>query len=95
MSAADSSFDTKVLDLICQAVPPKFRKASLSPSTRLQAELGIDSLALATMVFRLEEVFGISLTGIDLGDVDLGKLRTVDDALVLSRRIVERARAGG
>ena len=92
MNAAES-VDAKVMELIAQAVPRKFKKTTIAPSTRLQAELGIDSLALATMVFRLEEAFGISLQGIDLGRIDLGKLRTVDDALRVTRGLVEQARA--
>jgi acyl carrier protein len=85
-------FDDKILSLIIEAVPGKFRKVKITKETRLQADLGLDSLGLAALVFRLEEAFGIDLGGLDLG-INLSRMRTVDDAINASREIVERARA--
>ena len=88
----DPEFDNKILFLIAEAVPGKFRKVKLTKETRLQSELGLDSLALAALVFRLEEAFGIDLSGVDLG-VTMSGLRTVNDAINASHEIVKRARA--
>lgn len=85
-------FDDKILSLIAEAVPGKFRKVKVTKETRLQSELGLDSLALAALIFRLEETFGIDLSGIDLG-VNLTGMRTVNDAINASHEIVKRARA--
>lgn len=85
------SFDEQVIALIAQSVPGRFRNVAISRETRLR-ELGIDSLGLAATVFRLEKAFGISLACLDLNDY-LVQLRTVGDALDVSRRIVEDARA--
>ena len=73
----DPEFDNKILSLIAEAVPGKFRKVKLTKETRLQSELGLDSLALAALV----------------GGVTMSGLRTVNDAINASHEIVKRARA--
>lgn len=88
----EPEFDNKILSLIAENVPGKFRKVKITKETRLQSELGLDSLALAALVFRLEEVFGIDLSSIDLG-VNLTGMRTVNDAINASYEIVRKARA--
>lgn len=89
---AQQEFDHKILALISEAVPGRFRKVKITEETRLQGDLGLDSLGLAALVFRLEEVFGIDLGGVDLG-LNLSRMRTVGDAINASREIVARARA--
>jgi acyl carrier protein len=49
-------------------------------------------VGLAALVFRLESAFGIDLGTIDLG-AQLGSIRTVGDAIAVSRKIVAEARA--
>jgi acyl carrier protein len=85
-------FDDKILSLISEAVPGRFRKVKVTKETRLQGDLGLDSLGLAALVFRLEEAFGIDLGGIDLG-INLSRMRTVGDAINASREIVTLAQA--
>lgn len=85
-------FDNKILSLIAETVPGKFRKVKITKETRLQRELGLDSLALAALVFRLEEAFGIDLSGIDLG-ANLTGMRTVNDVINATYEIVKKARA--
>ncbi|RKH05139.1 acyl carrier protein [Corallococcus sp. CA053C] len=88
----DPQFDEKVLALIAQAVPGRLKKARLTPELRLQKDLGIDSLGIAALVFRLEETFGIEIGDLAL-DINVSQMRTVADALDASRQIVTRARA--
>jgi len=86
----DSQFETKVLSLIVETVPRKFKKAAITGETHLQKELGLDSIAILAMVFRFEEVFKIDLGSINF-QVNMGELRTVNDALKMSKEILEQA----
>ncbi len=89
----DEKFDEKILALIMEGVPGKFKKQHITREMRLQKDLGLDSLALAALVFRLEDVFGVDLSGLDLGS-NMGQMRTVSDAIDMSRNLVRQARAG-
>lgn len=86
----DSQFETKVLSLITETVPRKFKKTAITWETHLQKELGLDSIAILAMVFRFEEVFKIDLGRINF-QVNMGELRTVNDALKMSKEILEQA----
>lgn len=66
----------EVIDYISTFTPEKFR----SLSTRLQEQLGIDSLTLTTLVVGLEEQFGMILED---GDLDPAKMHTVKDIVKL------------
>ncbi len=86
----DSQFDIKVLSLIAETVPRKFKKTAITGETHLQKELGLDSIAILSMVFRFEEVFKIDLGRINF-QVNMGQLRTVNDALKMSKEILKQA----
>jgi acyl carrier protein len=86
----DSQFETKILSLITETVPRKFKKTAITGETHLQKELGLDSIAILAMVFRFEEVFKIDLGRINF-QVNMGELRTVNDALKMSKEILEQA----
>lgn len=90
----DPKFEEKILALITDGVPGKFKKQKITPEMRLQKDLGLDSLALAALVFRLEDAFGVDLSGLDLG-ANMGQMRTVGDAIDVSRKLVHQARADG
>jgi len=85
----DVQFEAKVLSLIADAVPRKFKKTMITKETYLQKELGLDSIGILAMVFRFEEAFKIDLGRIDF-QIDMGQLRTVNDAINLSREILEQ-----
>jgi len=89
---AVDEFADKIIALIAEAVPRRNRKAGLRVDMQLQRDLGLDSVGLAALVFRLESAFGIDLGTIDLG-AQLGSIRTVGDAIAVSRKIVAQARA--
>lgn len=87
----DEKFDETILSLIAEAVPKKYKKAGITKDMRLLADLGIDSLGIAALVFRLEEQYGISVDDIDFG-ASLSQMRTVGDAIDMSRKLIKQAK---
>ena len=87
----DEKFDEKIISLIAEAVPKKYKKAGITKDMRLLADLGIDSLGIAALVFRLEEMYGISVDDIDFG-AGLSQMRTVGDAIDMSRKLINQAK---
>lgn len=85
----DEKLDEKILALIAEAVPKKYKKAGITKDMRLLADLGIDSLGLAALVFRLEEAYGISVDDIDFGS-GLSQIRTVGDAIDWGRKLIKQ-----
>jgi acyl carrier protein len=90
----EDTFEAKVLQLITEAVPPKFKKKPITPETRFKQDLGLDSIGMLALLFRFEQNFGLNLATIDL-ETTLAQFRTVGDALVVGRNILERARVAG
>lgn len=89
---SDEKLDEKILSLIAEAVPKKYKKAGITKDQRLLADLGIDSLGIAALVFRLEEMYGISLDEATLGS-GLSQMRTVGDAIEMGRKLIKQAQA--
>lgn len=87
----DEKFDEKILTLIAQSVPKKYKKAGITKDMRLLADLGIDSLGIVALVSRLEEIYGISVDDIDF-DTGLRQMRTVGDAIDMSRKLIKQAK---
>jgi acyl carrier protein len=90
----DTTFDQKMLSLITEAVPAKFRKTAFTPEMRLQRDLGLDSIAMLALLFRFEQAFGIDLATVDVGG-SLARMRTVADALAFGRQALEQANSAG
>jgi len=84
--------DDRVLELIAEAVPARFRSIPVTSQVRLKHDLGLDSIAMLALIFRLEESFGVDLATIDVG-VTLTQLKTVGDLLETARDVVVRAEA--
>jgi len=81
-----SAFEERIIALLAESVPGKFKKARITRDMRLQRDLGLDSLATASLMFRLEGEFGL-----DLGAVtDLGALRSVGDLIDFAATIRPR-----
>ena len=80
---SEAAFEQKVLALIAEAVPARFRKVPVTRETRLQRDLGLDSIAMLALLFRFEQAFGIDLATLDVG-ANLAQIRTVGDALANS-----------
>ncbi|MCK1502139.1 hypothetical protein IVB20_34820 [Bradyrhizobium sp. 188] len=85
-------FEARMLRLIAEAVPVKFKKQPITADARFRQDLGVDSIAMLALLFRFEQTFGLDLATIQL-EATLEQLRTVRDALALGREIVERARS--
>jgi len=83
-------FDERVLKVVAAQVPAAYKKVKITPETNLARDLGIDSLAVAMLVFKFEEEFGIDIDGLD-EDIDMASLRTVKDLLRVGREIVTKA----
>ena len=86
-----SSQDAKVLQLLTAAVPGKFRKTAISRETQLQRDLGLDSIAILSLIFRFEEEFGVDLLKLNL-NIDIARLRTAGDVLDIANSILEFVR---
>ena len=84
----EEKFDEKILSLIAEAVPKKYKKGGITKDMRLLADLGIDSLGITALVFRLEELYGVSVDDIDFS-AGLSQMRTVGDAIDMSRRLMQ------
>jgi acyl carrier protein len=81
-----------VLELIMSVVPRRFKahaRAGLRPEMERQADLGIDSLALTSLLFRLEEKCSLRFNQDDLAAV--GQLRTVGDIVRATVHLVTNA----
>jgi acyl carrier protein len=84
------NFDERVMKVIAQAVPAAYKKVKITPESNLARDLGLDSLAVAMLVFKFEEEFGIEIDGVE-DDLDMASLRTVKDVLRVGREIVQKA----
>lgn len=89
----DSGYEERVLALIVEAAPARFRKPKITPDLRLR-DLGIDSIGMLALLFRFEQTFAIDLATIDIG-VTLGQMKTVGDALAVGRDVLARVKAAG
>lgn len=92
MMDVDASIDEKLLSLLAEAVPEKFKKKPITMETLLRKDLGLDSLALLSVVFRLEQVFGIEIAQLDF-TLQAGDLKTVTDVLRVAKELLKKAEA--
>lgn len=88
----DSKFDEQVMSLIASGVAGKFKKVKITRATNLQKELGLDSIGMLALVFRFEELYGIDLAQLGI-DINLAKLKIVDDLIAAGREILTKAQA--
>ena len=70
------SFDITLDRLLREVMPRRLHKLPLKESTLLQAELGLDSIGLLSLAFRIEEEFQVDL----LQQTDrIANIRTMGD----------------
>ncbi len=86
--------DDTVLALIAEAVPGRYRRTPVRPETRLKQDLGLDSIGMLALLFRLEQAFALDLATVDVG-VTLAGLVTVGDTLAAARAVVANAAPAG
>lgn len=86
----DAAFDEQIINLIASNIAGKFKKVKICKETSLQKELGLDSIGMLALVFRFEELFGVDIaqTG---SEVNVAKLKTVDDLINAGRDILSKA----
>jgi acyl carrier protein len=89
----DAKFDERIMALIAEAVPGKFKKTKITRETSLQKELGLDSLGMLSLIFRFEELFGIDIAQMGI-DLNIAKIKTVGDILAVARDIIIKIHAG-
>ncbi len=86
----ETQIEEKILALLSEFIPHKKKLREITEETELQRELGVNSIALLSMVFRVEEEFKVDLSQIDFG-AELAKLRTVGDLLGISKDLLANA----
>lgn len=89
----DTEFDEQIMGLIASGVAGKFKKVKITRTTSLQKELGLDSIGMLSLVFRFEELFGIDIAQLGI-DINVAKLKTVDDLIATARDIMSKAQVG-
>lgn len=83
-----ASIDRRVFALLAEAVPYKAKKTGITGAQNLQKDLGLDSLGVASVLFRLEAEYGADFTSnLDLTGA-IGRLRTVDDLTKFGRELL-------
>lgn len=80
--------DALVIALVREVVPWGTGGNGVSSSSSLGDELGIDSMGMVVLAFRIGEELGLEL---DEDDVDLAQIHTVGDVQSTARRLLERA----
>jgi acyl carrier protein len=85
----DTEFDNKVIRLIGNAVPGKFKKTKIARETHLQKELGLDSIGVLSLVFQFEEEFSVDIASLDI-NLDIAKLKTAGDLMDAGREIMNK-----
>ena len=87
---AEKVIEQKILTLLREVSPRKARLSEITENTDLRNELGVNSIGLLSMVFRVEKEFQVDLSRIDFG-AQLAGLRTVRDLLSLSKELLTAA----
>lgn len=87
----EDTFERRMIGLIGEAIPTRFKNRPITVETRFKQDLGLDSIGMLALLFRFEQSFGLDLASIEL-EATLEQLRTVGDALTIGRDIVDRAR---
>jgi acyl carrier protein len=88
----DAKFENQIIGCIVQSVAARHRKTTITKDMNLHRDLGIDSLGMVALVFRLEKIFGLDLSQ-TAGEIDVRGLRTVGDLIELSQKLLEQAGA--
>ncbi len=89
----DANFDQRIMELIASGVAGKFKKVKITGETSLQKELGLDSIGMLSLVFRFEELFELDIAQMGI-EINVAKLKTVEDLIGAARDIVVKAQVG-
>lgn len=86
----ETAIEEKILALLSEFIPQKKKLREIAEDTELQRELGVNSIALLSLVFRVEEEFDVDLSQIDFG-AELANLKTAGDLLRISKELLANA----
>ena len=81
--------ETTVIKFLREVMPWRLARKEISRAMFLQKDLGIDSMGLVALAFRLEEEFGIDLSEFP---EEVGNIRQVADVLALARDLTLAAK---
>jgi len=82
--SADARLELAVFAQLREVMPPKARKLEIVREMRLQGDLGLDSLALASLLFGLEGEFGLDLMADPDMPARMREVRTVADLVAFA-----------
>lgn len=86
----ENEIEQKILALLGEFIPHKKKLREITKETELKQELGVNSIGLLSLVFRVEEEFDVDLSQLDFG-LELARLRTVGDLLRISKELLANA----
>ena len=84
---ANPDLESAIVSIIRQATPSQFKKGAITVDMRLQRDLGLDSLGIAALLFRLQDDFGLDLFADPDLSARIGDLRSVEDLVALAARL--------
>ncbi len=88
--AITPNIDELIMTAIGEAMPvSKSKRLHLDTEMRLYADLGLDSLGMVALLFRLQEAVGVEFD--EEADIDIGGLRTVGDLLRIGQTLLAPA----
>jgi acyl carrier protein len=76
--------DPTIARLICEVLPRRLQRTPLHESMSLRGDLGIDSLGLMSLAFRLEEEFEIDLMACA---EEVANVQTIEDVQRLVQQV--------
>jgi acyl carrier protein len=88
----DDKLEKIILSIITEVVPEKYERTKITKETHLWRELGLTSIGILSLAFRLQEVLGIDLDTLNI-EINLSQLLTVNDAINLGKELLAKARA--
>jgi acyl carrier protein len=80
MKEQNSGLEQQIVGLIEKALPRRRRRPAITAATRLQEDLGLDSIALLALVFQVREITGVDLAAVAEGSAP-PRFQTVGDVL--------------
>lgn len=82
--------ENKVIKLLREVMPWRLAKKEIGEEMLLQRDLGIDSMGLVALAFRVEEELGVDFNDFSS---DVGQIRKVGDVLALAKELTGGERA--
>ena len=85
-----NKLEDAVFALIGQTLARPLERAAITPQTNLRKDLGLDSLALATLLVRFGEELGVDPDEI-IETIAVDQIHTVGDVVAMASQLAGRA----